>query len=356
MRRLLLALVVVAAAIAAPAAGASVIIDRSASNWTPVSVHLSVNDKGEAMVSYTEDGQQRHVLAWGAVNAVEPTAGGSQVTFQLAYDGGYQKYYTHNPTVQAALKNLRDLQDQMSKATAAGNNPARYALKPKIADAYATLAKLRNAATNYWQTGGFSCGAYNGPTLAWFVEACKAPDGSYWALQSWQRALPDYGVKSTATEALWELHLSHWTGALPVLSIDTDWSYAGKWNHLFGTFVYDGTGVFGFKATSLGVPLDTFGRNVYVDTYDSTYGPGWQRENSFLTHTGTGSFCYSVNPHGSHPAGTGTMYRATIQGPGVVPDIMWQGNAPAAYSSATQAQMDQQILALHDPKCQPTDH
>ena len=115
MRRFLFALVVLAAAIAAPVAGASVIIDRSATNWTAADVHLSVNAKDEAMVSYTEGGQQRHVLAWGAVNAVAPSAGGNQVTFQLAYDGGYQKYYTDNPTVQAALTNLRDLQDQMAR-------------------------------------------------------------------------------------------------------------------------------------------------------------------------------------------------------------------------------------------------
>ena len=35
--------------------------------------------------------------------------------------------------------------------------------------------------------------------LAWFVTACQAADGSYWALQSWQRALPDYGVTPTPT-------------------------------------------------------------------------------------------------------------------------------------------------------------
>src|SRR5271154_3753226 len=94
VRRILLALVVLAAAIAAPVAGASVIIDRSPANWTSADVQLSVNAKGEAMISYAKDGQPRHVLAWGAENAVAPSAAGNQVSFQLAYDGGYQKYYT----------------------------------------------------------------------------------------------------------------------------------------------------------------------------------------------------------------------------------------------------------------------
>ena len=92
---------------------------------------------------------------------------------------------------------------------------------------------------------------------------------------------------------------------------------------------YDGNPVFGFQSTPGGNPLDTFGRNIYVDTFDSAYGTGWKRENSFLTHTGTGAFCYSVNPHGSHPAGKGTSYRATVEGPGVTPDVMWQGVARA---------------------------
>ena len=117
--------------------------------------------------------------------------------------------------------------------------------------------------------------------------------------------LPNYGVKASATQSVWELRLSHWTGDLPVLTIDTDWAWH-QWDHLFGTFTYNGQPVFGYKATPGGNPLDTFGRNVYVDTFDSVYGTGWMRENSFLTHTNTGAFCYSVNPHGSHPAGKGT--------------------------------------------------
>ena len=83
----------------------------------------------------------------------------------------------------------------------------------------------------------------------------------------------------------------------------------------------------GFRSTAGGNPLDTFGRNLYVDTFNSAYGPGWKRENSFLMHKGTGTFCYGFYPHGSHPIGKGERYRATIIGPGVTPDVMWQGNA-----------------------------
>ena len=74
----------------------------------------------------------------------------------------------------------------------------------------------------YWKTFGSTCLPYDGPALAWKIAACKAPDGSYWALQAWQRKLPNYGVPASGRAAGSELHLSHWTGALPVLAVTFD--------------------------------------------------------------------------------------------------------------------------------------
>ena len=125
--------------------------------------------------------------------------------------------------------------------------------------------------------------------------------------------------------------MSHWTGGLPVLEITTD-RYNQGLDHLFGTFKYAGKGVYGFASTSAGVPKDSFGRNIYVDTFDSAYGSGWKRENSFLTHATNGSFCYLFAKHGEHPNGDGEKYRATVIGPGVTPDEMWSGK-PAGTSA-----------------------
>jgi hypothetical protein len=281
---------------AAAAAHASQLIDRNASHVT-----LQVNAKHEAMVAYTAGGKVKHVLAWDAVNAVPPTRGRTQVAFKLDYAGGYGKY--HDP--------------------------------------------------KYWQTNfNGSCLPYDGPALAWKVAACKAPDGSYWALQAWQRGLPDYGVAPTAAQAAVELRLSHWTGDPPALTITSDWSYR-KYDQIFGTYTYGGFGVFGFTSTSAGVPLDSFGRNIYVDTLNSAYGSGWKRENSFLTHQPKGSFCYGFYPHGSHPAGNGTEIRATAEGPGVAPDVMWQGPAPGAYDKTADATGNRALAALGDPHCRP---
>ena len=293
MRHALLVLtLVLGASVLASTASASELIDRNATG-----ISFGVNAKGEALVSYHASGKSKHVLVWGALNAIAPTRSRPQLSFKLDYSGGYGKYKQ-----------------------------------------------------DYWKSFKSSCQAYDGPALAWKVTACKASDGSYWALQKWQRMLPNYGLAPSATQAVWELRLSHWTGDLPVLTIDTDWAWH-QWDHLFGSFTYGDQPVFGYKSTPAGVPLDTFGRNIYVDTFDSTYGSGWHRENSFLTHTNTGVFCYSFNPHGSHPAGKGTKYRATVEGPGVTPDVMWQGKAPGAYDKEADATANAAISALGDKRC-----
>ena len=53
-----------------------------------------------------------------------------------------------------------------------------------------------------------------------------------------------------------EVHLSHWTGALPVLTIDTDWAWH-QWDHLYGTFTYDGAAGLRLPLDLVGQPLDT---------------------------------------------------------------------------------------------------
>jgi len=274
-------------------ASSSQLIDRNATN-----VHLFVDAKGEAMLDYTAGGKEKHVLAWGAVNAVPPNQSHPQTAFSLDYSGGYARHHM----------------------------------------------------THYWERAPWVCLPYDGPALAWAVAACKAPDGSYWAVQSWQRALPDLGATPSAPQSVWELHLSHWTGALPVLSITLDWSYR-KFVHLFGTYTYGGVGEYGFRSTEAGAPLDSYGRNIYVDTFDSAYGAGWKRENSFLTHRANGSFCYGFYPHGSRPIGAGTKFRATVIGPGVAPDVMWQGDAPGPYDPAADETANAAERALGDAHC-----
>ena len=146
-------------------------------------------------------------------------------------------------------------------------------------------------------------------------------------------------------------------GPLPVLTVATDWSYK-KWDHLYGTFTYLGHPVFGFKSTPGGQPLDSFGRNIYVDAFGSDYPGGsasWLRVNSFLTHNPTGAFCYGFFPHPSptSPTGMGQRYRLTVIGPGVTPDVSVTVNAPGPYDAATDATANDAIRALGDRLCKP---
>ncbi|NUR78430.1 MAG: hypothetical protein HOQ28_19365 [Thermoleophilia bacterium] len=128
-----------------------------------------------------------------------------------------------------------------------------------------------------------------------------------------------------------------------------------KARHLFGRLSYLGLPVYGFGSLADGNPTDTFGRNIYLDVFNAPgYGPGWKRENSFLAHNPGGNFCYGFYPHapypgyppGTRPAGYGERYRATVIGPGVLPDIFWQGddigsfNADDPQDLAYEAQMN----------------
>ena len=241
---------------------------------------LRIDRQGRAHVSYLAAGRRRFLTAWGAVNARLPSRTTPQVQFQIRYGEG----------------------------------------------------------------GNGVCLPYDGPPLAWLVEACKAPDGSYWALQSWQRLEPNYG----GTTGAWELHLSHWTGPLAELVVHQNWANR-RVRHLFGRLTYLGRGVYGFGSTPHGDPLDGYGRNVYVDTFDSAYGSGWHRANGFLTHRRgrtPGDFCYAFYPHGN-----GSKYRATVEGPGVTPDVMWEGNDIGAFKRTVQRRMQSLERSWGDPRC-----
>jgi len=107
-RASLVVMVVGVLAALASNASASQLVDRNAS-----AIKLEVNAKGEALISYKAQGKQKHVLAWGALNAIAPTKARPQLAFKLDYAGGWGKYHS-----------------------------------------------------DYWKTFKNSCGAYDGPKLA----------------------------------------------------------------------------------------------------------------------------------------------------------------------------------------------
>jgi hypothetical protein len=172
--------------------------------------------------------------------------------------------------------------------------------------------------------------------------------------------LPNYGYSPwKPLQSAWELHLSHWRGDIPEVEIWLDWVYSGRFHHLFGRYTFHGEPVYGYSNTSGGVPLDPYGRNIYLDTFNSAYGSGWKRDMSFLTHRPDGTFCYGFYPRKSlydgsqRPPGHGTRYRATVIGPGVAPDAYWESAGLGAYDPALDEQMNQlqRQVAAANPRC-----
>jgi len=282
-------------------------------------VSLAVDKKGEALVTYQmENGNVRHVLVWGAVNAYAPSPGLKQVRFKYDYAGGYGKY--------------------------------------------------RNG--NYWRSFKTVCSEYDGPTLYAMVAGCKAPDGSYWALQTWQRGLPLLGFKPwRPAQSAYETHVSHWSGELPALAVGVHWTYGHSAIGVFGQFLYAGKPVFGFKSTAEGNPLGRYERNVYIDTHNSAYGTGWWRESGILTHNPTGTFCHSFVPQkpfpgypsqATRPAAPGDEYRFTVMGAGVTPVIQttipgldaWRGSKDQVDAQAN-AQRLWDATMRDDRRCAP---
>ena len=312
-RAFALTVVCVAAAGGAGSAAASQLIDRNAKN-----IRFKVSQDGKAMVSYRANGRAWDVLAWGAVNALHPTVARKQVQFRLDRAGGW--------------------------------------------GAFGRKLRFRNV-----------CRTYDGPPIPHVVTACTAPDGSYWALQRWQRSLPNLGfLPWLQPQRAWALHLSHWTGPVAQLEGYTDWSWNGRFHHIFGRLTYRGRPVHGFKTNQYGSRLDKYGRLVYLDSFSSRYGPGWRRENSFVTHKPTGMFCYTFRPRNpleggyTHPRGyrgglrgpgNGEAYRMTVEGPGVTPDVKWEGkglprfNPQAPAHVKHEGEMNAKLDSFDDRLC-----
>lgn len=100
---------------------------------------------------------------------------------------------------------------------------------------------------------------------------------------------------------------------------------------LFGSLTYFGLGVWG-PGNRFGSPTNGYGRNVYIDTLDSDYGPGWRRVMGILTQPPNGTFCYEFAKKGGSSGKTGistkNRYRLTAIGPSMTPVISVNFSGP----------------------------
>jgi len=268
-----------------PVAGASFIVDRNVRKPT-----LKVGKRGYALVQYTRaNGKRRNVFLWDAVNGVaNQDQGKPQVEFKYDTTGGW----------------------------------------------------LAFGSARRWKTFSDACAPYDGPSLPFFVTGCKAPDGSYWALQEWVRLAPMRGLAPfKPQQTAVELHVSHWSGALPNLEVWPNWTYGGRWQGFFARLTYHGAPVYGKQASA-------FGQYAYIDTHNSMYGPGWKHDAGKALHRRNGAFCYSFVPQYTpkgYPTrqlrgpGLGDRHRVAVVGPGVTPIVRWEGPRLGAYDPVADA-------------------
>ena len=124
----------------------------------------------------------------------------------------------------------------------------------------------------------------------------QTPDGARWALQSWRR------LKRGPVE----LRFSRWRGEPTKLTLA---ARCCKWRseRISGYATFQGAPIFGYAYTATGVPLDKFGRNVYLDAFQRGR---WKRMMGILTHRPTGFYRLWIRRHWR-----GSRYRGTIIGP-----------------------------------------
>ena len=297
---IVLAMVLAVCWMAATASG-SELFARDATN-----VKLAVNASGQkALLTYKANGVTRRMLVSGAVNALVPSQSTPQVEF----------------TQKALGKSKKD--------------------------------------KKVWKKFKNKCAPYDGPELAFVVVACKAPDGSYWAVQAWKYWQPFFGYQPWLPyQDDVAFHVSHWTGPIAQLELFADWIDVGRGagapHDVIARLTYGGSPVFGYVVRPGGIPGDGYGRVVYIETFDSLLGQDWWRLAGILARNPSGMLCHAMLPqmtYSNYPnphvvdAGNGTAYRAYVQGPGVTPLVMAQVDDPGNYDPNDPAKVQHQQTA-----------
>ena len=161
------------------------------------------------------------MLAWGATNARQPTQVVEQTEFRVDYSGGWGTFG------RAVWKGFRNTCGALSRPRAPLPRHRVHRAR-RIALGGAALAPLTRR-----------------------TSACRRG-----------RRATGPGSSGSRTGAARSRSSRSWL----------DWSYGGRWHHLFGRLTYRGLPVHGFSTTPTGDPLDRYGRVLYLDTLDSAYG------------------------------------------------------------------------------------
>ena len=181
------ALAVMVAAIAAPFASASQLIDRNA-----VGVKLTVNAKGEALLTYRKGGKVMRVLAWGAVDAVAPTDDAPQTELEarlrrrlgqvLRQRSGGQEAAGQLPAAEAQRPAVPEARRPSSSSRRSRPSPATTRRSRSAARARSTRARPSRGSSPRAPrptaaTGPCRAGSARSRTTAW-MPTRRSPSGS----------------------------------------------------------------------------------------------------------------------------------------------------------------------------------
>jgi hypothetical protein len=145
-------------------------------------------------------------------------------------------------------------------------------------------------------SGGDVSEATTAVSIPMALSVRRTPDGRFWGLQSWRR------LKGGPVE----LRFSRWRDAPTKLVVRTTCCRWGS-EVVYGKATFHGRPIYGYSYTPQGVPLDRFGRNVYLDTFR---GGSWRRMMGIIAKRPTGNFRLWIRPHWR-----GKYYRGRIIGP-----------------------------------------
>ena len=254
------------------------------------------------------------MLVWGAINARPPSRSTRQVDFDVDYSGGWGS--------------LRD----------AG-----------LEDASQRVRRVPRPATPVPRHG-----VHGTRRLAL---GAPAAGSARRRTSAFRRGSPAMAPRSSGSR----------TGAATAeIEVWLDWSYGGRWHHLFGRLTLPRPAdprLLGDASTATR-PTASAGSSTSTRSTPPTARAGAARTGSSRGGP-DGTFCYGFVPHrtskGTRGPANGRRYRLATSGPGVTPDVSWEGTGlhdfrpgnPAdeqheAAMNALQRQMMKQSKGCHD--------
>ncbi len=222
-------------------------------------------------------------------------------------------------------------------------------------------AGASTARVGYWRTFKNVCRPYDRagarPTR---VAACTAPDGTHWALQSLAAACSRFSASTPSSPPTWPGSCTSRTGRSrsPCSRSHRTGRMAARSQGLFGRLLYDGKPVHGFSdADAQSETTHTRATSTSTRSTRPTARAGnatarrlthvGQRRLLLQLRTALRAASRAIRASRAFPA-RGERHRVTVMGPGVTPDVQWEGAALGSYDRAGRRRV--QLALRLDPR------